>query len=452
MSPTPANGNRSMDDLVRLTRELNLHVPPSYFPSASYRVPYEEAIAPVVAPDDGPLHLYVGVPLCEEHCRFCMYFYGLADPDGAAAEACTGALERFLGSIRSEVDRPVAGMYVGGGTPSVLDEHQIERLLVAIRSTFELEATSQLTFEVSPRSFTPAKAAAIAAAGVGRVSFGVQSFDPEPVRRAGRGYVGPDVVAEVLASCRRVGIDEINADLMVGLDGEGDDSLVDSVRQLLDLGCPTVSIYRYRQARLTEVEAEGGLDAYVATCAERVRRAVDHAVERGREVSGRADGEHVRLVAPGPCPWPERNLYETRYRPSLRNSLVGIGSGGRSFLRDEQLVHCEHRRADGFELSGRLVEVEECDEPSRASAALVNALFRDLSVDLDEVTVVGGVDPIAHLGGQVERLVDEGVLERSGTRLTVLPEHRDAWAYWDKLLYPEGWLRQRERSRRLRVR
>ncbi|MBK6969385.1 MAG: radical SAM protein [Candidatus Microthrix sp.] len=452
MSALLAGAGDRIDELKQLTRELNLHVPPSSFASKVSQVPYEQALAPMLAADTGPLHLYVGVPLCEEHCRFCMYFYGLADASGADAEECVASMETFLAALAGSVERPVAGMYVGGGTPTVLSAEQIRRLLAAVNGAFEFEPNSQQTFEMSPRSFSPEKARAIAESGVHRVSFGLQSFDPEPVRRAGRGYVGPEAVGELIRSCLAVGIDEINADLMVGLDGESDDSLSRSVEQLLDLGCPTISIYRYRQARKVELDDAGGLDAYVATCAGRVERAVEIARSRGREVSGRIDGEHIRLVAPGEPRWEERNLYETRYRPRLRNSLVGVGSGARSFLRDEAMVHCAHRAADGFGLLGRPVEVEECDEEARASAALVNALFREFEVDLDELARQESVDPMTHFGSQLDHLVSVGVLIQDGQRLVVAPPHRGEWAYWDKLLYPPAWLQRRRRSWRLRVR
>jgi len=116
MSALLAGAGDRIDELKQLTRELNLHVPPSSFASKVSQVPYEQALAPMLAADTGPLHLYVGVPLCEEHCRFCMYFYGLADASGADAEECVASMETFLAALAGSVERPVAGMYVG--TPS----------------------------------------------------------------------------------------------------------------------------------------------------------------------------------------------------------------------------------------------------------------------------------------------------------------------------------------------
>lgn len=449
LSPT---AYASMPELRRMTRELNLHVPPSYFAATTSRLPYEEAISSLLAADEAPLHLYVGVPLCEEQCRFCMYFYGFADEEGEKSEACLAGLEELCHAIAPAVGRRIAGMYVGGGTPTILAAGQIDRLLAAVNSTFTFEAGSQRTFEMSPRSFSRDKVRAMARGGVGRVSFGVQSFDVRPVRRAGRAYVGPQRVAEIIATCREEGIDEINADLMVGLADESAASLADSVEHLVGMGCPTVSIYRYRQARKAELDGRGGLDAYVRDCASSVARAVEVAAHHGYEVYGRVDGEHVRLSAPSPCPWPERNLYETRFRPHLGNSLVGLGSGARSFLRDERLVHCQHRSSAGFALVGRDVEVEDCDGPSRLAAALVNGLFRDFEVDLTPLRDVHREPDWSSVEPAISFLASAGILAATADALTVAPHHRAHWAYWDKLLYPADWLRRRQRSHRLRAR
>ena len=450
MSECEADLPTDLAGLAELTRALNLHVPPSYFPSMTTRMPYEQAVAPIVdAPTTGPTHLYVGVPLCEEHCNFCMYFYGFADDAGSAAQACVNGLTDFLARLAPLVRTPIAGMYIGGGTPSVLEAVQIDRLLATINTTFAFEESAQRTFEMSPKSITEEKLAAVAANGVRRISFGVQSLDPEPVRRANRGYVGPARVARILDQAAAVGIHDVNADLMVGLAGEGPDSLADSVATLVQMSCPTISIYRHRPARKAELAAGGGFARYVEECAVKVEAAVAVATALGYVPNGRSDGEHLRLGPPVPCPWPERNLYETRYRPYLDNSLIAIGSGGRSFQQDRRFVHCAHRPKAVFDLVGREVEVEDCDLPSRAAAALVNELFREFRLDFS----AADFDALpAEVAQPLDTLIARGIVGTDGQSLWVEHAHRDTWMYWDKLLYPPQWLAKRGQVDRLRVR
>jgi coproporphyrinogen III oxidase-like Fe-S oxidoreductase len=351
MKPGPA---QRIDELRMLTGTLNLHVPPSYFASSTCDRRYEEAVAPILDEHAGPLHLYVGVPLCVEHCRFCMYFYGLADAGGTRAEACLRGLERFLAAIGTAGrPRQIAGSYIGGGTPTVLSAAQITRLVDAVNATFSFEPSAQRTFELSPTTASPGKVRAIVAGGYDRVSFGVQSFDPAVVSATGRTFVPPDDVARLVGVCVDAGVVEVNVDLMVGLSGESDDTLADSVASLLHAGCHTVSIYRYRPGRRSDLAERGGMDRYVRRCAARVRNAVSVARRAGWSASGRLDGEHVRLLAGPAARWPVRNLYETRFQPDLANSLVGIGVASWSFLRNEWTTRCPYRASLGYELVGR---------------------------------------------------------------------------------------------------
>lgn len=442
-----------LGELVDLTRTFNLHVPPSYFASEVGSEPYPQAIAPVIAPaGDEPLSLYLGVPMCEEHCNFCMYFYGFADREGAKARACVDGMTSLMDALRDVPRRPIAGMYIGGGTPSVLTADQISELLTAVNATFAFEESAQRTFEMSPRSLTRAKLDAVVAHGVKRISFGIQSFDPKPVELAGRRFHPPEAVEEMLAQAFAAGVEDANVDLMVGLAGESDDSLAESVRRLSEIGCPTVSIYRYRPMRQRELAARDGTDAYVEVCQRRVDLAVDAAEQVGFHASGRSDGEHIRLTRSTECPWPERNLYETRYRPSLSNSLVGIGSGGRSFLRDTRYIHCEHRASEGFGLVDRMVEVESCTDHDRVAAALINELFREFRVDLAAVEQSTRVDVAETCGPDLDYLLERGVVRRAGDIVSVDEEHRADWMYWDKVLYPPGWLHRRKGVPALRVR
>lgn len=452
MKASPA---KRLPELRELTRTLNLHTPPAHFTSSRTWLAYEDALTPLLTDGgSGPLGLYAGVPLCEEHCRFCMYFYGFADVRGHKAESCVAGIEHFARHLRSTFTSvPVSAAYIGGGTPTVLSPGQIERLLFAINRTFTFAEGAQRTFEMSPGTATTDKIAAIVMGGFDRVSFGVQSFDPAIVALTGRTYATGTDVTHLIKTCYRCGVADINIDLMVGLDGETVSSVADSVRMAMATGCTTVSVYRYRPAKTVEVRRRGGTDTYVADCAAKVAAAEEVATAEGWRCEGRLDGEHVRFNR-GPDRWPATGLYETRFRPQLGNSLVGIGSGARSFHRDRRLVHCEHDPRKGYELLGRSVEVEECDGEARVAAALVNELFREWTVDVEAVERYAGAAPAEVFGEEIDYLVDSGVLSLDGNVITVVEQKREDWTYYEKLFYPPRWADDMRDSApgRLRVR
>lgn len=453
MSPSVAQMSERVDATRAATAALNLHVPPSYFASRTGRELYEVALVPFLnSEDQGPLSLYIGIPLCAEHCRFCMYFAGLIDDQGMRTEACLAGLEAMLAAVAPVGDRPIASIYTGGGTPSVLEPSQIVRLCNGINAAFDFESGAQRTFEMSPGTATVEKIQAIVAGGYNRVSFGVQTFDAAAIAASGRSYFSPDAVARLLVELGASGVTEVNVDLLVGMEGIGPGTLATDVRALLGAGCDTISLYRYRPARADEIVRRGGMDRYVSSCIEQIEVATAVAVEYGYVRLGPVHGEHVRFARSTVSPFPDRNHYETRHRPEISNSLLGIGASARSTLRDRRYLSCKHRSTDGYELIGRLVDVEDCDPPERLAAGLVNAFYRSGEADFALHQQATGLDPADVYADELGYLERIGALEIDGTIVRVSPLARDEWVYLDKLLYPPIWLAERLRSERLRVR
>lgn len=433
-----------------LTAELNLHLPPAYFASRTTTEPYEDALVPFLAAGEGPLGVYVNVPLCEERCRFCMYFAGVVDGGGERAEDCVLGLEELLGRLADAGPRSAAALYIGGGTPTVLTPRQIRRLAAAIDAALPVEQRGQRTIECSPGTATPERLEAIIASGFNRVSFGVQSFDHGVLAASGRSHASPERVARLVHDLLDAGIDEINIDLMVGLDGSSTATLVDDARRLAATGVPTFSIYRYRPARADELQARGGMDRHVSRCSGAVLAAAAGVEPDGYLMQGAPDAEHVRF-ARQPSPFDEAQSYQTRYRVDLRNSVMGLGVGARSMLRDEQYIYCGHRSDERYRLTDRTVEVEYCDEADRLSAAVVNEFARSGRVDLATIGSSCGLDAATHFSEEVAYLVDLGALTVEGTTAVITPAHRDEWPYLDKLFYPPAWL-QRLSRQRVRIR
>ncbi len=159
-----------------------------------------------------PPALYVHIPFCHSECTYCD-FYRVSYRDEVA-----GA---FLHALRSELsglprDPPPPTVYVGGGTPSALREGQLQDLLEALQP-FRARG-QELTFEVNPKSATPAKVELLAQAGVTRVSFGAQTFNADALRMLGRRH-GPEDIERVYWLLRER-IASISFDLIFALPGQ----------------------------------------------------------------------------------------------------------------------------------------------------------------------------------------------------------------------------------------
>ena len=386
------------------------------------RVHYLDALDALRLEPTDTVHLYLGVPLCEERCTFCMYYYSRTDDEGARAASTVRDLEKMIERAFADPMTPdIDAMYIGGGTPSVLTVDEIERLLGAVNRHVRFEAGAQLTFEMSPRSATPEKITAVAAHGINRVSMGVRSFDEQVIRRAGRRPTSPQHLARCLDAAAQAGISDVNIDLLLGLDGDSETSVVASVEQLVGMGTPEISVYRYRPARADELADRGGLEAYVTRCAAQAAPAVALAERHGYHCSGRADGEHFKLSLE-PKAADARHAYLTRFDPDLANSLVGLGSASRTSLRDERFVYCRHDPSFRVPPNDRVADRGRHGRRSSRSAE------------------------------ELDYLTERDVIDVTDGMIAVRPDRLEEWVYFDKVSYPTEWLARRERETTVRIR
>src|SRR5437762_669146 len=142
-----------------------------------------EADMPLEQP---PLSLYVHIPWCLKKCPYCDFNSHEARddlPEGAYVDALLADLEFALPSIWG---RKVISVFIGGGTPSLFSAESISRLLSGIRARVPLYPDVEITLEANPGTFERAKFAGYYAAGVNRLSIGIQSFDPRHLQALGR--------------------------------------------------------------------------------------------------------------------------------------------------------------------------------------------------------------------------------------------------------------------------
>jgi oxygen-independent coproporphyrinogen-3 oxidase len=202
------------------------------------------------------LGLYVHVPFCSSICNYCNFNRGLFEP-GLKARYVEALEREIRGAGRGE---PVDTVYFGGGTPSLLEPAEIGRIIEACRAVFDVTRDAEVTLETNPETSTPERMAGFRAAGVNRVSFGVQSFDDAELRRLGRVHTSARASA-ALAEARGAGFDNVSMDLMMWLPGQSPSSWAANVATMIDAGPDHVSLYLlelYPNAPIKEEMARGG--------------------------------------------------------------------------------------------------------------------------------------------------------------------------------------------------
>ena len=192
-----------------------------------------------------PLSLYVHLPWCIAKCPYCDF------NSHARPEAVDGGLpeQRYLDALVADLEaalpqvwgRPVVSVFIGGGTPSLFSPDGIARLLVDIRARLPLQPGCEVTLEANPGSFERERFRAFRAAGVTRLSVGVQSFDDAMLQRLGRVHDGAQARAALTEAA--AAFDTFNLDLMYALPGQGLAQLQADLDTALSFQPPHLSIY-----------------------------------------------------------------------------------------------------------------------------------------------------------------------------------------------------------------
>jgi oxygen-independent coproporphyrinogen-3 oxidase len=180
--------------------------------------------------------VYVHVPFCAARCDYCDFatWTDRAHLIDSYVDACVTDLERHAATGTPRA----TSVFFGGGTPSLLPAEQLTRILHAI----DRDGDAEVTVECNPDSVDAAKLESYRAAGVNRLSFGVQSMSPHVLRALGRTH-DPDNVERAVAAARAAGFDRINLDLIYGTPGESAADWRHSLESVLELGVGHVSAY-----------------------------------------------------------------------------------------------------------------------------------------------------------------------------------------------------------------
>lgn len=189
------------------------------------------------------LGLYIHIPFCVKKCSYC---------DFVSFEGCDDRLQRdyaaelvkeirhwgYLYDKRFRIDT----IFFGGGTPSLVDESLLCELIASIRGSFPVDSDAEITLEANPGTLTARKLEAYSAAGVNRLSIGVQSLDDEMLKNLGRIHSVDEFLKNYLLA-RKYGFNNINIDLMFAIPGHSLEIWADTIRKAVELAPEHISFY-----------------------------------------------------------------------------------------------------------------------------------------------------------------------------------------------------------------
>jgi oxygen-independent coproporphyrinogen-3 oxidase len=202
------------------------------------------------------LGLYVHIPFCSAICNYCNFNRGLFEQ---------GLKDRYLAALIREISQSGRGeavdtIFFGGGTPSLLDPREIAAVIAACRGAFEVVPGAEITLETNPETSTLERMEGFRAAGVDRISFGVQSFRESELKRLGRIH-SADRARSAVREARAAGFENVSLDLMMWLPQQTPADWRESVDALIEVSPEHASLYLlelYPNAPLREDMARAG--------------------------------------------------------------------------------------------------------------------------------------------------------------------------------------------------
>jgi len=355
------------------------------------------------------LGIYVHLPFCPYICPYC---------DFAKWPHRETQADRYLTALHAEIDaeacRPAQTVFLGGGTPNMYGSAQIVQLLARLSTRFPGPAERETTIEVNPEIVRKNDLQAYKAAGVTRLSIGVQSFIPSEIRTLGRRHTVEDV-QRVVGQARQARIESLSLDLIFAVPGQTAASWRRSLEAAIGCGVDHIAAYGLTIEPGTPYAAwrDRDPDAFADDVleAELYGTAIEMLERAGfaqYEISNFARGGHR-------CRHNE-NYWEN-------GQYIGLGVGAASYRDGVRSVHTRNfeEYVTASVTGGRIPsECEQLESLRRAGEAVMLALRTSQGVSFTKFKESYGLDFLTHYAPIVRRYQEEGLLTTDGThaRLT----------------------------------
>ena len=351
--------------------------------------------------------IYVHIPFCRSRCIYCGFYSSTAL---GMRHAYTKAVCREMELRKDYIHGEFSTVYIGGGTPSQLDAHDIECLFHHIYKVFNVAGDAEVTMECNPDDITPDFAGMLGGLPVNRVSMGVQTFSDARLRFLRRRH-GADDAWRAVKTLRQAGISNISIDLMFGFPREPLDDWLTDIDHALSLGVEHISAYSLmyeegtpmyemlQRGKIKETDEELSLAMYDAL-ADRLK------------AEGYEHYEISNFARPG---------FRSRHNSSYwrQEPYIGLGAAAHSFdLRSRQWNTADLNAYVEAVSQGRIpAEREELDARTTFDDIVTTALRTREGIDTDYVERSLGQKYKDHLASEAAPFIAQGLMEQDGASL-----------------------------------
>ena len=354
------------------------------------------------------LGIYVHIPFCKKKCKYCDFISFSCDEEiyTKYVEALINEIKNTSKNIISSIHE-VSTIYIGGGTPSLIDSKYIEEIIETIYQYIRVAGNAEITIEVNPGTVTREKLETYKKLGINRLSIGLQTTDNELLSLIGRIHTYEEFL-DTYNMAREIGFTNINVDLMLALPTQTEKMLVDSLLKVINLNPNHISLYSLilEEGTVLEKEIEEGKYKLVD---EELERKMYHKTKNILEKNGYNHYEISNFAKKG---------FESKHNLDCWNQreYLGFGLAAHSYYRNKRFSNTNDldeyiNNISKFNFT-KNVEVHELqDREAKAKEFMLLGLRKINGVSISEFERRFRVHPLFYFRFEISRLDEEGLLE-----------------------------------------
>lgn len=358
--------------------------------------------------------IYVHIPFCKQKCSYCDFvsFCNKDEYIERYGQAIVKEIEYKKDMLRSEIST----IYIGGGTPSYIDENIIRNILDAIKQNYILTNECEITIEVNPGTVTKEKLENYIQNGINRISIGLQTTNDELLKKIGRIHSYEEFL-KTYNLAREVGFKNINVDLMLGLPDQTVQDLKESTESVIKLSPEHISVYSLIVEEGTKMY-EMLKNKQVALPYEDTERNMYWYIKNTLELNGYNHYEISNFSKTG---------YESKHNMNCWNQMeyLGFGTAAHSYLNNKRfsniesmIIYIENIEKNNFEKN--IIMNEEQNEEETKKEFMLLGLRKIKGINVQEFKAKFGDNPIFVYMNELSKLVDEDlvIIDDDNIRLT----------------------------------
>ena len=373
---------------------------------------------------------YIHIPFCKQKCYYCDFlsFANKKEYEEKYVESLIKEIEVFK---EKNNDVEFDTIYIGGGTPSYIDSKNIARILQTLISDNNISNGDEITIEVNPGTFLKEKMLEYKKIGINRMSIGLQSTNNNLLKEIGRIHNFEDFL-ETYQTARKIGFENINVDLMIGLPNQTFDDIKDEIEHIIKLEPNHISVYSLILEENTKLE-QLVLQGKMKLPDEELERHMYWYVKNKLELYGYKHYEISNFAKKG---------YESKHNLNCWNQKQyrGFGLGAHSYINNKRFSNTENIdlyinniNKENFENNINIHEIQNIEMQEKEYMLL--GLRKIDGINIQEFENKFGMNPIFLFKNELNKLSNEGLIKVDGNKIMLTNKGIDlANIVWEEFI------------------